>query len=131
MAETRSDGKLRILEARERSGETSKIGTFSGGAKPGGSHPDPEVPAKAIRRRFSAPYNLKILEQADHCQEGLLGALLRREGLYWSNLQTWRRQRDEGTLGTQSYAWVRIALNNDYFDRIGLPRLVRHQSIQP
>ena len=25
-------------------------------------------------------------------------ALLRREGLYWSNLQTWRRQREEGTL---------------------------------
>ena len=27
-----------------------------------------------------------------------MGALLRREGLYWSNLQTWRRQRDHGTL---------------------------------
>ena len=27
-----------------------------------------------------------------------MGALLRREGLYWSNLQTWRRQREEGTL---------------------------------
>lgn len=27
-----------------------------------------------------------------------MGALLRREGLYSSNLTTWRRQRDEGTL---------------------------------
>jgi hypothetical protein len=27
-----------------------------------------------------------------------LGSLLRREGLYSSNLTTWRRQRDEGTL---------------------------------
>ena len=26
---------------------------------------------------------------------------------------------------------VRIARNNDYFDRLGLPGLVRHQSIQP
>jgi transposase-like protein len=24
--------------------------------------------------------------------------LLRREGLYWSNLQTWRQQREKGTL---------------------------------
>ena len=53
---------------------------------------------KATRRRFSAPYKLRILEQADRCREGELGALLRREGLYWSNLQTWRRQREEGTL---------------------------------
>ena len=56
------------------------------------------MPAKATRRRFSAPYKRKILGQADRCREGQLGALLRREGLYWSNLQTWRRQRDEGTL---------------------------------
>ena len=27
-----------------------------------------------------------------------VGVLLRREGLYWSNLQTWRRQREHGTL---------------------------------
>ena len=27
--------------------------------------PDPEVPAKATRRRFSARYKLRILEQAD------------------------------------------------------------------
>jgi len=27
-----------------------------------------------------------------------VGALLRREGLYWSNLQTWRKQREEGSL---------------------------------
>jgi len=29
---------------------------------------------------------------------GSLGALLRREGLYSSNLTAWRRQRDAGTL---------------------------------
>ena len=60
--------------------------------------PDPEVPARATRRRFSARYKLKILGQADRCRPGELGALLRSEGLYWSNLQTWRRQRQEGTL---------------------------------
>jgi len=61
--------------------------------------PNPEVPEKAERRRFSAEYKLKILRQADECRDpGSLGALLRREGLYSSNLTTWRRQREEGTL---------------------------------
>ena len=61
--------------------------------------PNPEVPEKAERRRFSAEYKLKILRQADECRDpGSLGALLRKEGLYSSNLTTWRRQREEGTL---------------------------------
>jgi len=61
--------------------------------------PDPEVPAKAARRRFTAEYKLRILTLADACTEpGSLGALLRREGLYSTNLATWRRQRDAGTL---------------------------------
>ena len=56
--------------------------------------PDPEVEEKARRRRFTAAYKLKILKAADECTEkGQLGALLRREGLYYSNLQTWRRVR--------------------------------------
>ena len=59
---------------------------------------DPEVRVKATRRRFSARYKLRILKQVDRCQKGQVGALLRREGLYWSNLQTWQRQREEGTL---------------------------------
>ena len=61
--------------------------------------PNPEVPEKAERRRFDAKYKLKILCQTDECRDsGSLGALLRREGLYSSNLTTWRRQREEGTL---------------------------------
>jgi hypothetical protein len=39
------------------------------------------------------------LHDADNCTEpGQLGALLRREGLYSSNLSTWRRQREKGIL---------------------------------
>ena len=61
--------------------------------------PDPEVPAKARRRRFSAEYRLRILKQADACKKsGELGALLRREGLYSSLLTNWRRQREQGAL---------------------------------
>jgi len=59
-----------------------------------------EVMAKATRRRFSAEYKLKILREAEACtQPGELGALLRREGLYSSNLTTWREQRRTGELG--------------------------------
>ena len=61
--------------------------------------PDPEVPAKAQRRRFPAEYRLRILTQADACKKpGELGALLRREGLYSSLLTNWRRQREQGAL---------------------------------
>ena len=60
---------------------------------------NPEVVGKATRRRFTVDYKLKILDQADRCQQdGQLGALLRREGLYHSNLQLWRQQREQGIL---------------------------------
>src|SRR6266511_4880977 len=63
------------------------------------AHPNPEVPDKAIRRRFTAEYKLRILTLADACTEsGSFGALLRREGLYASNLNTWRQQRERGIL---------------------------------
>ena len=58
-----------------------------------------EVVAKATRRRFTAEYKLKILREAEACtQPGELGALLRREGLYSSNVTTWRAQRERGEL---------------------------------
>jgi transposase len=60
---------------------------------------DPEVKAKPERRQFSAEYKRSILEEADACTEaGQIGALLRREGLYSSNLINWRKQRAEGSL---------------------------------
>jgi transposase len=61
--------------------------------------PDPEVPEKKPRRRFTAAYKLRILKEYDACSvAGEIGALLRREGLYHSNINTWLRQRDEGAL---------------------------------
>ncbi|MBU6435236.1 MAG: transposase, partial [Nitrospirae bacterium] len=61
--------------------------------------PDPEVAATPTRRRFTAEDKLRILKLADACTAvGSLGALLRAEGLYASNLTTWRRQRTEGVL---------------------------------
>ena len=61
--------------------------------------PSSEVLEKPVRRRFTVEYKARILAEADACtQPGVLGELLRREGLYSSHLATWRRQRDEGAL---------------------------------
>jgi transposase len=59
---------------------------------------DPEVSSRAARRKFSAAYKRRILQQADKCPPRELGALLRREGLYYSNLTKWRKQRESGEL---------------------------------
>ena len=60
-----------------------------------GSVPDSAVSEKAKRRRFTAEYKLHILREVDQCKaSGEVGAILRREGLYSSNLTNWRRQRD-------------------------------------
>ena len=66
----------------ERSPVDGKAGTEVGN----GGHPDPEVVAKAKRRRFTADYKQQILTKADAAAEhGGIGALLRREGLYSSH----------------------------------------------
>jgi transposase-like protein len=78
----------------ERSGAAAKAGADSRAA----SRPDPEVVAKAKRRTYTAEYKQRILEEADAAAatRGALGALLRREGLYFSLLTTWRRERASG-----------------------------------
>jgi transposase len=50
---------------------------------------------KPTRRRFSADYKLAILNEYDHAERGEKGEILRREGLYSSQLMDWRLQRDE------------------------------------
>ncbi len=73
----------------------------AGGAPTLAAAPDPEVPAKPTRRRFTAEYKLRVLREAERQREpGAIGALLRREGLYSTHLSAWRRQRDGGALET-------------------------------
>jgi len=59
------------------------------------SSPDPEVPAKAQRRKFNAEDKKRILEETDRAVvHGGVGAILRREGIYSSTLHAWRKERD-------------------------------------
>ena len=68
-----------------------------------GAIPETEVRERAVRRRFTAEYKLRILKEAESCTErGQLGTLLRREGLYSTNLIAWRRQLEKGTLAALS-----------------------------
>lgn len=60
--------------------------------------PDPEVQAHPKRRQYSAAYKIRILKEADNAEPGNIGAILRREGLYSSNLSIWRQQKERGEL---------------------------------
>ena len=72
---------------------------LTNGSKPA----DPEVVERAARRRFTPQYKLKILREAERCSTpGEVGALLRREGLYSSNLSAWRKQREAGAFASMS-----------------------------
>lgn len=57
--------------------------------------PKPEL-EKRTRRVFSSDYKLRILAEADACEHGQIGALLRREKLYSAQLQQWRRELQDG-----------------------------------
>ncbi|MGV1010721.1 MAG: IS3 family transposase [Dermatophilaceae bacterium] len=63
-----------------------------------GQVPDPQVPAKAKRRTYTARYKRDVLAEYEACDRDGKGALLRREGLYTSLISAWRDQRDKAVL---------------------------------
>ena len=91
---------LRLRERLELAtpvrGEAERSEADGGGAvarPPVRIGPDPEVSSVSGRRRFSAAYKARIVREADACTApGEVGALLRREGLYSSNLTHWRKE---------------------------------------
>ena len=67
---------------------------------PGPVAASPELSDRPRRRTFTAQDKLRILAETDRAVEnGAIGAILRREGVYSSMLSDWRRLRDAGTLG--------------------------------
>jgi transposase len=57
-------------------------------------------PGKPKRRTFTAAYKARILAEFDALPENSpeRGALLRKERLWHSHIEDWRRQRDAGSL---------------------------------
>lgn len=52
--------------------------------------PKTEVPEKAQRRQFSPSERARILKEIDDCEPGQAASILRREGVYSSQVQNWR-----------------------------------------
>jgi transposase len=81
----------------------------AGAATEGGRRPtvvaapasvSPELSNGSRRRTFAAADKQRILAATDRAAEtGGIGGILRREGLYSSQLSDWRRQRDAGAFG--------------------------------
>jgi transposase len=61
-----------------------------------------EVPERAQRRKFGDDYKLRMVEQYDALPRGERGMLLRREGLYCSQIDGWRRQREAGVIASMA-----------------------------
>lgn len=86
-------GKLKAVKKKKMKEDSSAVRVNSS------ARPDPEVASVAQRRRFTAKYKLQILDEAARCTKaGEIGALLRREGLYSSQLTKWRRLQEAGRL---------------------------------
>lgn len=61
------------------------------------SQDDVEVSASGRRRRFTVEYKTGIVQEAAQCRAaGEIGSLLRREGLFSSQLTMWRKQYHAG-----------------------------------
>lgn len=94
-----------VVEPTKGASRATGVGSTTGGRSINNNFlpPDSEVTEKKPRRKFTAKYKIRILKEADICTEpGQLGALLRREGLYSSNLATWRQQKTQGILNAMS-----------------------------
>ncbi len=94
------DEKIHML--REEMTGWAEEGREGASAEVNPVRPDPEVAAKPKRRRFTAEYKLRVLEELDRAGAGQGGVILRREGLYSSHITEWRRARTKGALGALS-----------------------------
>ena len=54
---------------------------------------------KPKKRTFGAEYKLAVLAEYEAAPEGLKGSVLRREGLYSSQITEWRQAREAGLAG--------------------------------
>ena len=61
-----------------------------------------EIVLKPTRRRISSAEKLRILKAVEVAAPGTQGAILRREGIFSSQLATWRKQLERGDLDAAS-----------------------------
>ena len=101
MIGTMNNTRKKRLLATECSEPERSEGERNGGAnnRAPAAPPNPEVSARPKRRQFTAAYKARIVEEVQQCTEqGQIGVILRREGLYSSAITLWRRQYQSGAL---------------------------------
>jgi len=70
----------------------------------GSEIPSPEVERRRIRRRHTISYKIRVLETVSELRSeggGSIGAYLRKEGLYYSNVRRWEQLQKEGRLTSE------------------------------
>ncbi|WP_353650867.1 transposase [Nakamurella sp. A5-74] len=55
--------------------------------------------AKPLRRSFTAEFRARVVAEYESAPHGEKAAVLRREGLYQSQVREWRAERDAGAAG--------------------------------
>lgn len=63
-----------------------------------------QVIPSSKRRRLTAQYKLKVISTVSQLRQenaGEIGAYLRGQGLYYSNVSTWEKQLENGQLGVK------------------------------
>ncbi len=58
--------------------------------------------ARPVRRSFTAAYRAKVVAEYEAAPHGSKAAVLRREGLYQSQIREWTRARDAVTRGASA-----------------------------
>ena len=82
---------------RHRHDSWSEDLTHAGRKKAGGvTKGETEVSSKPARRKFTRAEKERILKAYEAAADGQKGAVLRREGIYQSHLQKWRKELAEG-----------------------------------
>jgi transposase-like protein len=74
----------------------------AGAIRQASSPPPAQRPAQPTKRRFEAEFKLRILRDVDLLgasgERGAQVAFLRREGLTWTHVHRWQKERDQGGL---------------------------------
>jgi transposase len=82
---------------------------------------------RAMPRTFTREYKLRMVAEYEAATEpGAKGALLRREGLYQSNVRKWREARDAGRLAARREDQVAASRKNARNTSAEMKRL-RHE----
>ena len=76
-----------------------------------------EVVGVARRRAFSDSYKRRILDEVDRAEQGEIGLILRREGLYSSQLAVWRKWRSGVTSKKKTGKEAELVLENKRLEK--------------